>query len=104
MNQKTKKSNVCGQTIDVWLVFHMRTMVFRLIFVCDIHHRFTLGAGNICLIFQFLWEHWPEQNRKKERERKKSLTRGHVKDIGSAKGIRSYREQGYEGAIAGKCF
>jgi hypothetical protein len=27
-----------------------------------------------------------------------------VKDIGSAKGIQSYRGQGYEGAIDGKCF
>ena len=40
----------------------------------------------------------------RHRERKKSLTREHVKDIGSAKGIQSYRGQGYEGAIAGKLF
>ena len=26
-----------------------------------------------------------------------------MKDIGSAEGIQSYRGQGYEGAIAGKC-
>ena len=39
----------------------------------------------------------------KEKERKKSLARGHVKDIGSAEGIHSFRGQGYEGAIAGKC-
>jgi hypothetical protein len=39
-----------------------------------------------------------------EKEKKKSLTRGHVKDIGFAKGIHSHRRQGYEGAIAGKCF
>jgi hypothetical protein len=38
----------------------------------------------------------------RKRERKKSLTRGHVKDIGSAKGIQFYRGQGYEGAISGK--
>jgi hypothetical protein len=29
-----------------------------------------------------------------EKERKKSLTRGHVKDIGSAEDIQSYRGQG----------
>ena len=27
-----------------------------------------------------------------------------MKDIGSAGGIQSYRGQGYEGAISGKCF
>jgi hypothetical protein len=37
-------------------------------------------------------------------KRKKSLTRGHVKDIGSIVGIRSYRGQGYEGAMSGDCF
>ena len=36
-------------------------------------------------------------------KRKKEI--GNVKDIESAKGIQSYyRGQGYEGAIAGKCF
>jgi hypothetical protein len=40
----------------------------------------------------------------RKKKRKKSLTRGHVKDIGSAWGIQSYRGQGYEGAISGKCF
>jgi len=38
------------------------------------------------------------------KERKKSLTRVHVKNIGSAGGIHSYRGQVYEGAIAGKSF
>ena len=38
----------------------------------------------------------------RKEERKKSLTRGHVEDIGSAWGIHSYRGQGYEGDIAGK--
>ena len=38
-----------------------------------------------------------------KKERKKSLTRGHVKDIGSATGIQFYSGQGYEGDIAGKC-
>jgi hypothetical protein len=33
----------------------------------------------------------------KKKERKKSLSRGHVKDIGSTVGIQSYRGQGYEG-------
>jgi len=37
------------------------------------------------------------------KKRKKSLTRGHVKDIGSAEGIQSYMGQGYEGAIPKKC-
>ncbi len=27
-----------------------------------------------------------------------------MKDIGSAEGIQSYRGQGYEGAMSGKCF
>jgi len=37
-------------------------------------------------------------------ERKKSLTRGHVKDIGSATDIQSYRGQGYEGTMSGNYF
>jgi len=40
----------------------------------------------------------------RKKERKKSLTRGHVKDLGSAGGIQSYRGQRYEEAIGGKCF
>ncbi len=40
----------------------------------------------------------------KKKVRKKSLTRGHVKDIGSAGGIQSNRGQGYEEAISGKYF
>ena len=36
--------------------------------------------------------------------KKKSLTRGHVKDIGSVEGIQSYRGQGYDGGTSGKCF
>ena len=32
----------------------------------------------------------------------KSLTRGHVEDIGSTMGIQSYEGQGYEGAMSGK--
>ena len=40
----------------------------------------------------------------RKKERKKSLTRGHVKNIGSAEGIQSYRGQGYEGAMSGECF
>jgi hypothetical protein len=39
-----------------------------------------------------------------EKERKKSLTRGYVEDIGSAEGIQSYGGQGYEGAMSGKYF
>ena len=38
----------------------------------------------------------------RKKEIKKLLTIGHVKDIGSAWGIQSYRGQGYEGAISGK--
>ena len=36
----------------------------------------------------------------KEKERKKSLTRGHVEDIGSTMGIQSYEGQGYEGVMS----
>jgi hypothetical protein len=38
-----------------------------------------------------------------EKERKKSLTRGHVEDIGSTVGIQSYEGQGYEGVMSGEC-
>jgi len=38
------------------------------------------------------------------KERKKSLTRGHVKDTGSTSGIQSYMGHGYEGAISENCF
>ncbi len=37
------------------------------------------------------------------KERKKSLTRGHVEDIGSTVGIHSYEGQVYEGIMSGKC-
>jgi len=37
----------------------MRTMVFRSIFLRDIHYRVTIGMGNVCLIFLFLCEPWP---------------------------------------------
>jgi hypothetical protein len=37
------------------------------------------------------------------KEGKKSLTRGHVEDIGSTVGIQSYGGQGYEGVMSGKC-
>ena len=43
------------------------------------------------------------ENGGRRKERKKSLAREHVKDVGSAEGIQSYKGQGYEGAIAGKC-
>jgi hypothetical protein len=46
----------------------------------------------------------PVATERTQKERKKSLERGHAKDIGSAGGIHSYRGKGYEGAIAGKCF
>jgi hypothetical protein len=36
------------------------------------------------------------------KERKKSLTRGHVEDIESAVGIQSCGGQGYEGIVSGK--
>jgi hypothetical protein len=39
-----------------------------------------------------------------KKERQKSLTRGHVQDIGSALGIYSYRGHGYEGAMSRNCF
>jgi hypothetical protein len=35
-------------------------------------------------------------------ERKKTLTRGHVNNIGSTVGIQSYRGQGYKGVSTGK--
>ena len=44
-------------TLLVW--HNMRTMVFRLIFLRDIHYSFTIGVGIVCLIFQFLCEPWP---------------------------------------------
>ena len=34
--------------------------------------------------------HHPKANSKRKKERKKSLTRGHLKDIGSTVGIHSY--------------
>ncbi len=37
----------------------MRSGVFRLIFVRDIHYRFTIGVGNVCLLFEFLCDVWP---------------------------------------------
>jgi hypothetical protein len=37
----------------------MRTVVFRLLFVPDIHYTFTIG-GHVYLLFQFPWEHWPK--------------------------------------------
>jgi hypothetical protein len=40
----------------------------------------------------------------RKKERKKSLTRGHVNDIGSTVGIQPYWGQGYEGAKSGNCF
>ena len=40
----------------------------------------------------------------KKRKKEKSLSRGHVKDIGSTVGIQSYRGQGYEGDMSGNCF
>jgi hypothetical protein len=39
-----------------------------------------------------------------EKERKKSLERGYVKDIGSTVGIQSYRGQGYERAMSRNYF
>jgi hypothetical protein len=39
---------------------------------------------------------------KSEKERKKSLTRGHVEDIGSIVVIQSYEGQGYEGVMSRK--
>ena len=39
----------------------------------------------------------------KRKERKKSLTRGHVEDIGSTLDIQSYEEHGSEGVLFGKC-
>ncbi len=45
---------------DVCLLFLiMRSGVFRLIFVRDIHYRFTIEVGNVCLLFEFLCEVWP---------------------------------------------
>ena len=38
----------------------MRSGVFRLIFVRDIHYRFTIEVGNVCLLFEFLCEVWPK--------------------------------------------
>jgi hypothetical protein len=37
------------------------------------------------------------------KERKKSLTRGHVTDIGSTVGIKSYEGEVCEGVTSGKC-
>ena len=39
-----------------------------------------------------------------KKERKKSLTRGHVKDIGSAVGMQSYRGRGTKGLLPGSAF
>ncbi len=41
---------------------------------------------------------------KDEKERKKSLTRGHVIDIGSAGGIQSYGGRGTKGLWPGSAF
>ena len=40
----------------------MGTVVFRLLFVPDIHYTFTIGVGHVYLLFQFPWEHWPKGN------------------------------------------
>ena len=34
----------------------MRTMIFRLKFVPDIHYTFTVRGGNVCVSFHFLCE------------------------------------------------
>ena len=36
-------------------------MVFRLLFFTIGVGRFTIGMGNVCLLFQFLCEQWPER-------------------------------------------
>ena len=44
------------------------------------------------------------ESRLEKKEIKKSLKKGHVKNIESAGGIQSYKGQGYGEAIFGKCF